>query len=135
LPDKRCPHCHLWNSETALVCDCGFDFSTGTISRTKTSDSLPVSAAWRIGLSSFSVVLIPCFVLAAYLMTKLGQFPPLLIVLLLAMLVLPPFYWLLYFTRLQRPWARYLMLFMGLASVLAIGLIITAFVMRFINPQ
>ncbi len=54
---------------------------------------------------------------------------------LLAMLILPPFYWLLYFTRLQRSWARYLMLFMGLACVLVIGLILTAFVMRLLNPQ
>ncbi len=30
MPDKRCPHCGLWNLETALQCDCGYNFSTGT---------------------------------------------------------------------------------------------------------
>ncbi len=135
MPDKRCPHCHLWNSENALVCDCGFDFSTGTMSNTQTSDSPPVPSSWHISLSSISVTLIPGFVLAAYLITKVDRITPLLRMLLFAMLVVPPIYWLLYFTRLQRSWARYLMLFMGLTCVLMIGLIIAAFVLRFLNPQ
>lgn len=135
MPDKRCPRCHLWNSETALACDCGFDFSTGAMPNTQTSESPPVSASWRISLSSISVVLLPVFVLAAYLITKLGRITPLLTILLFAMLILPPIYWLLYFTHQQRSWARYLMLLMGLACVLVIGLIIAAFVLRFLNPQ
>ena len=31
MPDKRCPHCGLWNSEAALTCDCGFDFASGVV--------------------------------------------------------------------------------------------------------
>ncbi len=135
MPDKRCPHCHLWNSESALVCDCGYDFSTGAMPAARTTASPPVSAAWRISLTSISVILIPVFFLAAYLITKLGRTNPLLFILLIAMLLLPPLYWLLYFTRLQKAWARYLMLFMGLAGVLAIGLLIAAVGLRFLHPQ
>lgn len=25
MPDKKCPHCGLWNSESAPTCDCGYD--------------------------------------------------------------------------------------------------------------
>jgi len=28
-PDKKCTRCGLWNSGSALVCDCGFDFKSG----------------------------------------------------------------------------------------------------------
>jgi hypothetical protein len=130
MPDKRCPQCHLWNTDSALVCDCGFDFSTGAMSGTHTSDTPLVSAPWRISLSYISVVLIPVFVFAAALIVSLDRFTPLLIILLLTMLILPPIYWLLYFTCLQRPWARYLMLFMAVACVLAFVLIIAAIVMN-----
>jgi hypothetical protein len=135
MADKRCPRCHLWNSESALVCDCGFDFTTGTLCRNQTSDRPPVSTSWHIGLSSLGVGLIPIFALAAYLLPKLGQAPPLLPWLLSVMLILPPLYWILYFKRLHRSWARYLMLFMGLTCILEFALIITAFVWRLRNPQ
>jgi hypothetical protein len=26
MPDKQCPNCHIWNSENAEVCDCGYNF-------------------------------------------------------------------------------------------------------------
>jgi hypothetical protein len=29
MADKKCPKCGLWSSETALRCDCGYDFVTG----------------------------------------------------------------------------------------------------------
>lgn len=31
MTDKQCPRCSLWSSDTALRCDCGYDFETGTI--------------------------------------------------------------------------------------------------------
>ncbi len=31
LPDKKCPRCRLWNSGSALVCDCGYDFKSGQV--------------------------------------------------------------------------------------------------------
>ncbi len=40
MADKRCPNCGLWNSQEALICDCGFDFETGVISDSKTSSHL-----------------------------------------------------------------------------------------------
>jgi hypothetical protein len=33
MPDKRCPNCGLYNPETALRCDCGYDFPSGTMKR------------------------------------------------------------------------------------------------------
>ncbi len=30
-PDKKCPRCGLWNSASALVCDCGFEFKSGQV--------------------------------------------------------------------------------------------------------
>jgi hypothetical protein len=35
MPDKKCPNCGLWNVETALICDCSYDFSTSLV---KTKD-------------------------------------------------------------------------------------------------
>lgn len=29
MTDKKCPKCGLWNSESALRCDCGYDFESG----------------------------------------------------------------------------------------------------------
>jgi hypothetical protein len=26
MPDKKCPKCDLWNSEKAIICDCGYNF-------------------------------------------------------------------------------------------------------------
>ncbi|MGB7539585.1 MAG: hypothetical protein WBM17_13680 [Anaerolineales bacterium] len=26
MTDKKCPKCHLWNSEMAEICDCGYNF-------------------------------------------------------------------------------------------------------------
>jgi hypothetical protein len=28
---KKCNHCGLWNPSTAEICDCGYQFATGTI--------------------------------------------------------------------------------------------------------
>jgi len=135
MPDKRCPHCHLWNLGTAQVCDCGFDFSTGAMLRVQANDTPPELVFWRISLSILSVVLLPVFVIAAYLVTKIGQISPLLMLLLVVMLVTPPIYWLVYFTCRKRAWARYLMLVMGIAGVLLLGLIVVSIVMRFLHPQ
>ncbi|HEX5226256.1 MAG TPA: hypothetical protein VFW44_01040 [Bryobacteraceae bacterium] len=30
---RDCPHCRLFNPDTALRCDCGFDFQSRTIER------------------------------------------------------------------------------------------------------
>jgi hypothetical protein len=32
MADRKCPRCGLWNSETAIYCDCGCDLINGTIS-------------------------------------------------------------------------------------------------------
>jgi hypothetical protein len=132
---KRCPHCKMWNLEIAQVCDCGFNFSTGTMPSVKTPDAPPVTTIWHIRLELLSGVLIPVFVIAAYLITKVEQLPPLFILLVGVSLAMPPVYWLLYFTCRKRLWARYLMLFIGLAGILAIVLITVSVLMRFIYPQ
>jgi len=31
MPDKKCPRCGLWNIDSALRCDCGYDFKKGTV--------------------------------------------------------------------------------------------------------
>ena len=28
MPDKKCPKCKIWNSEKAIICDCGYNFIT-----------------------------------------------------------------------------------------------------------
>ena len=31
MADKKCPRCGLWNTGSALRCDCGYDFVTSTV--------------------------------------------------------------------------------------------------------
>ncbi|HMB25750.1 MAG TPA: hypothetical protein VKP08_23070 [Anaerolineales bacterium] len=31
MPDKKCPHCGLWSTDSALQCDCGYDFVSNTV--------------------------------------------------------------------------------------------------------
>jgi len=31
MPDKKCPHCGLWNHDSALRCDCGYNFEKGAV--------------------------------------------------------------------------------------------------------
>ena len=31
MSSKKCPNCGLWNVETAIQCDCCYDFKTGEI--------------------------------------------------------------------------------------------------------
>ena len=31
MPDKKCPQCGLWNTESAIRCDCGYDFVSNTV--------------------------------------------------------------------------------------------------------
>jgi hypothetical protein len=56
MSEKQCPKCGLWNSATALKCDCGHDFASGEATgliRRKTTSSL---TNW-IGLSVLGVVI------------------------------------------------------------------------------
>jgi hypothetical protein len=42
MSSKQCPRCGLWNTETALRCDCGHDFITGKFIAAKVKkDSKP----------------------------------------------------------------------------------------------
>jgi hypothetical protein len=40
MADKKCPRCGLWNTESAIRCDCGYDFASNTV---KESYSAPHS--------------------------------------------------------------------------------------------
>jgi hypothetical protein len=31
MADKKCPNCGLWNSGSAILCDCGYDFEKGNV--------------------------------------------------------------------------------------------------------
>ena len=31
MPSKKCPNCDLLNPDSAMVCDCGYNFSQGTV--------------------------------------------------------------------------------------------------------
>ena len=31
MADKKCPRCGLWNTESAMRCDCGYDFTSNTV--------------------------------------------------------------------------------------------------------
>lgn len=31
MTDKKCPRCGLWNSSSAMRCDCGYDFEKATV--------------------------------------------------------------------------------------------------------
>jgi hypothetical protein len=43
MPDKKCPHCGLWNTTSAMRCDCGYDFKKASVlgySNLKTANPL-----------------------------------------------------------------------------------------------
>jgi hypothetical protein len=41
MPSKKCPHCGLYNHETALRCDCGYDFQSGQIQQSYLGKEAP----------------------------------------------------------------------------------------------
>lgn len=38
MTDKQCPRCGLWNADSALRCDCGYDFEKGTVEESYSKD-------------------------------------------------------------------------------------------------
>ncbi len=135
MPDKRCPNCKRWNSDSALICDCGFNFTTGIVPEVPVSDRSSISSSWRFGMTILGLALIPGFILSDYLTFNIGRFSPLLVTLLLEILIIPLIYWFLYFTSLEKSWSRYLMLIIGLLGVVLTGFVAGSFIMRFIYPQ
>ena len=66
MVDKKCPQCGLWNLEVALVCDCGYDFTTmsmpaSAIASEHPSNKRTRSAWWvaRIGLGVSLLAVLP----------------------------------------------------------------------------
>ena len=39
MPDKLCPNCGLWNTENAIICDCGYNFISETIEKSITNEA------------------------------------------------------------------------------------------------
>jgi uncharacterized Tic20 family protein len=76
VTDKRCPRCDLWNTGSALRCDCGYDFRTNTIEESYSKKEVSKSAKRKtrdilfgaiIGLFVFGIILEPA---AIYLARK-----------------------------------------------------------------
>jgi hypothetical protein len=77
MSEKRCPHCGLWNAETARRCDCGFDFTTGAMPASngdlgnskdkKFRKSLRIS---RIGLGASILAVLPYLLLAGFYLSR-----------------------------------------------------------------
>jgi hypothetical protein len=40
MPDRKCPRCGLWNSESAMRCDCGYDFVSNTVKESYSAPQL-----------------------------------------------------------------------------------------------
>lgn len=71
MADKKCPHCGLWNLETALQCDCGFDFSTGTKPMEDADKKLRVSARMAgIGFGLSLLAGLPYLLLAGFYLSR-----------------------------------------------------------------
>lgn len=134
MPDKRCPHCGLWNTEAALVCDCGFDFQTLRLRKPPTPTGPPVAAAWRIGLIALGAATIPAFGVGVILFQTLERSTLSSALVKLLPLVLPPLYWLLYFTRRAKLWARVFMLLAGIVSVAVAAFVAASVLMRILTP-
>src|SRR5258705_10003879 len=47
MSDKKCPHCGLWNSGSAIGCDCGYDFEEGIVKEILVSVSAPPSTSHK----------------------------------------------------------------------------------------
>ena len=45
MADKKCPRCGLWNAESALRCDCGYDFAKATVEESYSRREVSKSAA------------------------------------------------------------------------------------------
>jgi len=54
MADKKCPHCGLWNTGSAILCDCGYNFQSGFLER---SNDTPDQARRMVPLSLVSLFL------------------------------------------------------------------------------
>jgi len=134
MPDKRCPNCRRWSDQAAIKCDCGFDFSTGTLQRPSKAEASSLDKGWRIALGILGVALVPVFV--AGLCLAGGSLRPTARTAMSAILVATPLgYWFLYLSGRGRAWVRYLMIFAALAALLVGSLIIYSLIWRIMNPM
>jgi hypothetical protein len=90
--------------------------------------------AWRIGLIVLGVATVPAFIVGVVLFGNLNRSRPSVALFQLLPLALPPLYWLLYFTRRAKAWARVLMLLAGILSVAVAALAIATIVTFILNP-
>ncbi len=44
MADKKCPNCKRWNSESAMLCDCGYEFAKQESRSLKVSLTIPKGA-------------------------------------------------------------------------------------------
>ena len=63
MADKKCPHCGLWSTSSAILCDCGYNFEKGLLERTNdTTDRarriIPLSLV-SLFLSIFGILMAP----------------------------------------------------------------------------
>ena len=48
MPSKKCPNCNLINPDSAMICDCGYNFSQGTVRK---SPQEPAQSIWEETIS------------------------------------------------------------------------------------
>ena len=63
MADKKCPHCGLWSTSSAILCDCGYNFENGLLERSNdTTDqarrNIPLSLV-SLFLSIFGILMTP----------------------------------------------------------------------------
>jgi hypothetical protein len=84
MGDKKCPNCGLWNSGVAMLCDCGYDFTTHQIPAAVSQNrSVEMNSALSKGalygmLGAFLAAL-PVSILKTWIMIVLGGCGPLLL--------------------------------------------------------
>lgn len=83
MADKKCPNCGLWNSEVAMICDCGYDFTSNQIlagipqNRIISTNSV-ISNGAIYGMLGAFIAALPVSILKTWAMISLGGCGPLL---------------------------------------------------------
>jgi hypothetical protein len=63
MSSKKCPNCGLYNMESAIRCDCGYDFPSGQITESLLSNTEKKWKHSEFGIASFSISIVVSIVI------------------------------------------------------------------------